>query len=425
MLARSLSAVVVVVLLLVGGGAALTVWQSQDRAEALAAAEREVLASLDRVSTALRALGAAQEAYVVPGQADQPWFSRVSAAIQQLYDELATLVSTTRSAGAPSGLQSLTTGVDGLLATDTQVRELIRINQELMAADVILGDGRAAVDAMVADVLRLAEAERDAFAAGRGAAERGALEAVAAAGAVWLVGVLLLAWRPARAVAAPVDTPATVDDAAPAGAARRGADGAAVAPRMDQPALDLDAVTDVAAAIARVTAGDQVQPLLERARTALGASGLMLWMGAGEELFPAVAAGYPPRVVRQLRPLPRSDGNAAVSAWTTGRVRTVAGDDVTSGAVVAPLFGVDRAIGVLAAEVPDGRQQRADVRAAVALVAAQLAGIVPAWPDASAKTERAPATAAPAQPPEQYSELDSDLDDDPAAGIPLNHAANE
>jgi hypothetical protein len=400
MLARSISAVEVVVQLLVGGGAALVIWESHERAEALATAEREAMALLERVGATLRTLNAAQEAYVVPGQADQPWFERVSAAIQQLYDDLAALAGTTRSAGAPGRLQLLGAGVDGLLATDVQVRALLRTSQDLMAADVILGDSRVAVDVMTADVQALAEAEREVFAGARRDAERRVLEAVAAAGAVWLVGLLVLAWRPAGGAARSASdtiahTPATAAPAAGQESLARDEISEAGPVRvLPKAAVDLDALTDVTGAIARVTAGDQVQPLLERARTVLGASGLMLWMGAGEELFPAVAAGYPPRLVRQLRPLPRTDGNATVSAWTTGRVRTVAGDGATSGAVVAPLFGVDRAVGVLAAEVPNGHQQRADVRAAVALVAAQLAGIVPAWPDASDRTENAPQPAA-------------------------------
>jgi hypothetical protein len=431
MLGRSISAVVVIILLMVGGGAALVVWQSQDRAEALAADEREVLASLDRVGATLRALGAAQDAYVVPGQNDRAWFERVSAAIQQLYDELAALGSTTTSAGAPSRLQSLTAGVDGLLATDVQVRELLRIDQELMAADVILGDGRAAVDLMITDVLALAAAERNAFAAARRGIDRSVLEAVGATAGAWLVGMLLLAWRPAQSISVPasVVTPAatpaaTGDMTGPSTAALDLELNAADAEGcVHEGVVDLDTVTDVAAAIARVTSGSQVQSLLERAMTALGARGLMLWLGAGEELFPAMAAGYPRRVVRQLRPLPQSDGNAAVSAWTSGRVRTVAGTATSSGAIVAPLFGTDRAIGVLAAEMPDGREQRAEVRAAVALIAAQLAGIVPAWPAGSGSATTG-GTTAPADPraAEPYSEID--VDSDPAADIPLNPAAN-
>ena len=46
---------------------------------------------------------------------------------------------------------------------------------------------------------------------------------------------------------------------------------------------------------------------------------------------------------------------------------------MSNGAIVAPMFGPDTCIGVLAAEVRHGREQDASTRAVTMMVAAQLA----------------------------------------------------
>jgi hypothetical protein len=55
---------------------------------------------------------------------------------------------------------------------------------------------------------------------------------------------------------------------------------------------------------------------------------------------------------------------------------------MSNGAIVAPMFGPDTCIGVLAAEVRNGREQDASTRAVTMMVAAQLAGVLSAWPSA-------------------------------------------
>lgn len=371
MLSRSLRVSMVVLLLIVGVGAGALVQDNRQRADALASARIEVLAGLDRISAALRAVGAAQEAYVVPGQTDQPWFERVSALMQQLYDEVAETGTSVRSVEAAGHMRSLTAGIDALVAIDIQVREHLRLEQELMAADVILGDGRTVVDSMVGEVLALADAERATFANAARLIEQSSITAVGVAAGLWLIGLVVLAWGvapPAQAQAV-IETPAA---AAPEPAAE------------SAQALDLDAVTGVAAAIAQVTSGDDLPAVFDRVPPALGASGLVLWMATGTELVPAMASGYSSRVLRQLPSLSRHEPNATVRAWTSGRVQAVAGDATTPGAVAAPLFGVTRCTGVLAAEVPGAMAATPAVRAAVALLAAQLSGIVSAWPESSA-----------------------------------------
>ena len=65
-------------------------------------------------------------------------------------------------------------------------------------------------------------------------------------------------------------------------------------------------------------------------------------------------------------------------------MRTVPADAASHGAVAVPLSGVNGCVGVFAAELRDGREQNAAIQAVAAVIAAQLAAIVPVWPAPSA-----------------------------------------
>jgi hypothetical protein len=82
----------------------------------------------------------------------------------------------------------------------------------------------------------------------------------------------------------------------------------------------------------------------------------------------------------RLGSIPREADNATADAWRTGEARTVAGDAMANGAIVAPMFGPDTCIGVLAAEVRHGREQDESTRAVTMMVAAQLAMVLGAGP---------------------------------------------
>jgi hypothetical protein len=76
--------------------------------------------------------------------------------------------------------------------------------------------------------------------------------------------------------------------------------------------------------------------------------------------------------------------NATAAAWRLGELRVVPGDIMSNGAIVAPMFGPHCCVGALAAEVRHGRESDSPTQAVTAMIAAQLASIVAAWPAASA-----------------------------------------
>ncbi len=64
------------------------------------------------------------------------------------------------------------------------------------------------------------------------------------------------------------------------------------------------------------------------------------------------------------------------AAWRSGNLQSVAGDSASRSAIVAPLLGVDRCIGVLAIEVQPGREADGPTQAVTTLIAAQLATVL-------------------------------------------------
>jgi hypothetical protein len=149
-------------------------------------------------------------------------------------------------------------------------------------------------------------------------------------------------------------------------------------------AVDLEEAAALCTAIGQLDSDRDLQGLIARTGHLLGAPGVVLWMAAGEELFPAAGHGYDAELLHRLGPLPRSAVNATAAAWRTGRLQVVPGDAASRAAIVAPMLGPLRCVGVLAVEVPPGLEADASTRAVTTMVAAQLAAVLTAWPAGSA-----------------------------------------
>jgi hypothetical protein len=158
--------------------------------------------------------------------------------------------------------------------------------------------------------------------------------------------------------------------------------------------VDLGAAAEVCVAISRITTSNELPDLLACAAKVLDASGITIWLSEGEELFAVAAHGYDARAIARLGSIGKSADNATAIAWRNGEVTIVPGDMIAGGAVVAPLFGPDGCVGVLATEVRHGRENDPGTRAVTAMIAAQLATVVAGWPPAgTAAAPVPPATA--------------------------------
>lgn len=384
---RAIRVTVLTLLLACGLTAAYFLWNIEQQSRQLAATEEDVTARLVRLHDAVTGIGVAQRSYVAPGQTDQLWFDRTSALIQQLYDDLEGVRPRLRSSESAAALEALAASTGALIAADSRTRQNLRLGQELMAVDVIFSDGRNILDAISTRLAELRDAEQQSYAAERAILSRERWAVLGVTTLCWTLGLLALA-APLKTGSG--DTREGSDrprDTVPA--ARQGVPGLTA---RQQVRIDLAAAADLCRDLSRVTATEALPALLGRAAAILDASGVVLWMSAGDQLFAVIGHGYRPEALARLGPIAREADNAAAAAWRTGTVTIVKTDGTANGAVVAPMFAPDACTGVLAVEVRHGGEQDPATQAVAVMVASQLATVVPAWPAGSLES---PSSAAP------------------------------
>jgi hypothetical protein len=375
---------VMALLLASGLTAAYLLWTIDRRSHDSVATQVDVSARLARMSETIAGIGAAQQSYVAPGQLDEPWFERTATLVDQLSTDIERARASLRSPEAAEAVQALAGSTDALMAADARTRQNLRLGQELMASDVIFSDGRNILDAMTARLRDLQAAEDAIHRAELNSLSRQRWIALGATALLWVAGLVAL-------VTIPASTPASTS--APA-AARQPAEGrqrvsaellAEPRSRTEQrPPIDLASAASLCTDLSRVTTTAALPDLLGRAARVLDASGVILWMSAGEQLFPVLGHGYRQDMLARLGPIARDAENAAADAWRTGQLTVVGATGPTgNGAIVAPLFGLHACIGVLAAEVRHGAEYNPTTQALATMIAAQLATVVPAWPAAS------------------------------------------
>ena len=94
--------------------------------------------------------------------------------------------------------------------------------------------------------------------------------------------------------------------------------------------------------------------------------------------------------------MPRSANNAAAAAFRSGTLQVVLAKpgSTAKGAIVAPVLSSDGCVGVLSAEIRNGREADELTQSLAAIFAAQLAGVVAPTANAAAG-DAAAAAAAP------------------------------
>ena len=124
--------------------------------------------------------------------------------------------------------------------------------------------------------------------------------------------------------------------------------------------------------LGRVEHTRQVSPLLREAAGLLGAKGLIVWVwdALSQELKPALALGYPSRVLSQLGSLSRDADNATADAFRSAEARAL------GGALVVPLLTPAACAGVLAIELSNAGRPAPPVMAIATILAAMLAQLI-------------------------------------------------
>lgn len=374
---RAVRIVIVVVLLALGIGAAVEAWGVQRQLARFEREHRELLNRIERLQGATTVIAAAQNAYIGAGHPDELSLHRVSVLVQQIATDTKDVRARIRAANSPSHLQVFADGLAALINADARARQDLADGQTLAAAEALFRGSRDPVAVMEAKLRELQYAETAAF---DEEASRAAVRLAWMAGGIgvlWAVGLIVLAPVSSKPAVAPISITQVV-----APVEETAAEAPAAEPTAD-PAVDLLAAADLCTAISRINDASALPALLERAAGILDAPGVIVWMGAGHELFSAAAYGYDPDTLERLGPIGRNADNATAVAWRTGDPRIVRADGEGTGAIVAPMWGPDGCIGVLTAEVRNGREGEPATQAVTSMIAAQLATVLPAWPAAS------------------------------------------
>jgi len=370
---RYVVAAVLVAAAAIGG---FFVFDAHRRAADAETTAREVNNRIEQMITTAGDLAAAQRAYIAQGQPQQPWFERSAMLLQQFGQLQSGIRALLNSRDALAAFDGVNEQFKTVVLIDGKSREYIEQGESLLAADLIFSEGNDSIAAAVKTLRAVDASEQEAAAARQSDLERQQWGTLAGIAVIWLAGLVLLtpSTRSAHAdqsfaTLGLTETTPTDFGSQPAETATRSA-----------PQPDLGLVADVCGALARTADANSLRDALARVAAVLEARGIVIWIGAGEELFPALAYGYDDRIVARLGPIPRNAANATAAAWRSAQMRTVPADAVSHGAIAVPLSGVNGCVGVFAAELRDGREQDAATQAVASVIAAQLAAIVPAWP---------------------------------------------
>ena len=369
--------VVAAVLIAAGVIGGFFVFTAYRRAAAIDAATGDVSSRIERMITTAGDIASAQHAYVAPGQPDQPWLERSARLLQQFGQDAAALRPLLHSVDAAAALDEVDKDFKSIVVIDGKARQDLQQQQSLLAADLIFSEGHDTIGMLVTTLRGLSASEQETGAAQRASIERQRWGAIGLVAVMWLVGLMVLVPMPGSGIG----DPGSVNNE-PSDPGSRIPNPAPV-----PPSVDLAAAADVCGALARTADTASLRDVLARAAAVLDARGIIVWMGAGEELFPALSYGYDSRVVERLGPIARNAANATAEAWRSAQMRTVTAGATSNGAVAAPVTGISGCIGVFAAEVKHGREEDPGTRAVAAMIAAQLAGIISAWPGASSSPE--------------------------------------
>jgi CHASE3 domain sensor protein len=389
MTSRTVRRSIVIVVLLAGAVGAYLGYDTYQRHARVFTQERALLARLDAMLASVNELAVTQRGYFEPsrggGSGTSAQFERVRTLTEELKEHLAALRSQLTEPEALEQTNTLAAALDAFSTTDTRVRTNLANDVYFSAADLVFSASATELRSVTGALITLKDLSTRTAVTGYDRLQRRAALIAGGVGLVWIIGLFLLAWPTPVAAHEPQLPAATdthvMDAVAPTPPAPPSTEPIASPP---PPTVDLATAAETCAAMARAGSAAELREVLAEAAGALGASGLVIWLGAGEELFPVLGHGYDPRMLARIGPLPRNASNATAIAWREAEMQIVSGEHGRAGAVVVPLVSAQGCIGVLAAEVQSGREADATTRAVTALFAAQLSTIVAAWPEPSA-----------------------------------------
>jgi CHASE3 domain sensor protein len=333
------------------------------------------------LSSTLFELRAAQVAYVARGQVEAFWMDRVSKLLPTLDQQLADFKAVPAAPAAQSDVDAAAAAIENFHKLDARAEAYVKSGDPLLASDLIFSDGLEAIKTATTQIEAALEGELAAREVDL-AALRNQEIMILGGGSGAMVLILLLLGFTGQAKAGAPEALRQPEAPNQSEAAQETVEpGAPVKSSMPNLALAADLCTD----LARVHVSRQLPALLERAATVLDASGIIVWIAeAGcQELRPAMSFGYSDQAMARMGSIPRDAANAVAAAYRSAEMRTVKGDGVGSGALVAPLLTADGCIGVLSAEMKGGSEKDESSQALASILAAQLATLLSPSPSAA------------------------------------------
>jgi hypothetical protein len=374
--------------------AAFFVVRSEQQLSSLRSAGRAYDLHAREVADAFSDLRSAQQAYVAVGQGVAFWMPKVAQTADAVAASVATLHDAATSTAARSAVDDAAATLRDFRDADARARDYLKAGQTLMAGDVIFTEGDQAAAAAARQVEASRLGEHEALDASEAEVRRQQAGALAGAGGVSALVLLLLGIAGGAPRAA--DEPVSLTPSA-AGPSLRPAREPAPVPQVEGVVARSRAVSPILRTAARLCTDfgalhdvNGLQLLLARAADVMDAAGLVVWLAdaAGSELQPVLSHGYSDSARARLPHVPRSANNAAAAAYRSGEVQIVVSQPGGSkGAIVAPIIGPAGCVGALSAEIRGGGEASESVQALAAIVAAQLAGVLAHARDDAVPTE--------------------------------------
>lgn len=383
---------ILVLFLAATAAAGYVIWTSEQERRTQA----DVVAAIDAgaipAARGLLELRAAQQAYVAAGQGEEFWIEKVGAGLLDLKATIGGMRAHATSPRAQTAIDDALRLLQDFEQIDVRARQYARGGQRLIASDLVFSDGIELTAGSMTALDAARQAQQEDY---ESAARKTRRTQLVALGSYSLFAVLIV-WllvplgprtpapiapvvAPAAATRAtavePLDLALKIDDQPPA--PRSASAAVPERPAATEPP-SLDALASICTELARVPDTRSLPAVLERAAEGLNAMGIVIWIADpdGRELSPILSHGYSPQILSRLGTINRSAQNATAAAFRTGLLQTVKGDMGSSGAIAAPLVSPRGVVGVMAAEMREEGEARADRLAAATIIAAQLATLV-------------------------------------------------
>jgi len=153
--------VVAAVLIAAAALGGVFVFDAQRRAAIIATKARQLGDHIEQSITAANDVAAAQQAYVTPGQPQEPWFERSAAALQQFGQHLSALRALLTAPGALASLNDVNERFKAIVEIDSKMRVYLGEGESLLAADLIFSEARESIAGVIKTLRMVDAAEQD------------------------------------------------------------------------------------------------------------------------------------------------------------------------------------------------------------------------------------------------------------------------